>query len=193
MFGSDIHGAVIDKINSRLRLKNTVLLSDFDTKNGLKLPQGYILLDETITESTDFTLFMSIKHDSSMSNLNGIGFGDQYNIFNPYLRIEKLKFVLYGSSPSGIYKEDLLSAYHDKQLCFWFCKTGNIYKVGLCSGTQNIFKTITNVNSFSTNRINIWLPHYIQRIGFSTNFYDLNGREFHKLLFQEKLAGTYFI
>lgn len=46
--------------------------------------------------------------------------------------------------------------------------------------------------NYTSNKIHIILPYFVQRFGFSKNTYRVNDKEFGKKMFLEKSNGTYF-
>ena len=74
----------------------------------------------------------------------------------------------------------------------WFTKNGSFYEVNLCDNGGLITETVSSVRAFQANRILINFLYSILRIGFSPKYHAVNGPEFHKILFLEKLRGTFF-
>ena len=190
------YGSNIESVGGKLMLKNTVSLSDFDIKDGFSINGSHIQLDEIIDQNDEFTLFVSFLHDDSLTGQDYfIGLGNNSNPnntihFKPYVIMRNDKFMIRTPTRGLSYEESILSAYRNKHLFLWFCMRGKFYKAIICQG-GHINETIVP-ERFQTNRIVINLPYKVQRIGYSNNFYDLYEKEFHKISFLEKAAGTYF-
>ena len=187
----------IEKINKKLVLNTNKALSDFDIKNGLKINGCHIQLDNIYNENNNFTMFVSFKHNTSFTDTTyTMGFGNNINRnliihFAPYIQVENNKFSLIKSSSSSS-EVSILSQYQNKHIMLWFCKCGNLYELGLCSGTYHNSENVNVNQSFQANRKFRNLPYYVQKVGFSKNFYDLNSKYFYKILFLEISNGTYF-
>ena len=142
-------------------------------------------------------MFIVFKHDTAFARSTQYpSFGNNVNPsliihYPPYVKIRDSKFYLQKTSNTDT-PESLLTAYKNKHLMFWFKKNGNFYEVNLCDNGGLITETISSVQSFQANRILINFRNYIQRIGFTSKFYAVNGPEFHKILFLEKSKGTFF-
>ena len=95
-------------------------------------------------------------------------------------------------APSHDLDDIIPSTYQNKQLILWFTKNGANYQLDLCNNSRLITVDITSPRSFQANRLLIHFEYYIQRIGFSPNYYAVDGAEFHKIMFLEKSKGTYF-
>lgn len=109
-----------------------------------------------------------------------VGFANNINPnliihFAPYIQVENNKFSLIKSSPSSS-EVSILSQYQNKHIRLWFCKSGNLYELGLCSGTYYDSENVNVNHSFQANRKLTNLPYYVQKVGFSKNFYDLNSK-----------------
>ena len=190
------YGSNIESVGGKLMLKNTVSLSDFEIKDGFSINGSHIQLDKIIDQNDEFTLFVSFLHDDSLTGQDYfIGLGNNSNPnntihFKPYVIMRNDKFMIRTPTRGLSYEESILSAYRNKHLFLWFCMRGKFYKAIICQG-GHINETIVP-KRFQTNRIVINLPYKVQRIGYSNNFYDLYEKEFHKISFLEKAAGTYF-
>ena len=188
------YGSNIESVGGKLMLKNTVSLSNFDVKDGFSVNGSHIQLDGTIERNDDFTLFVSFLHDASLTGQKyyiglGLDVGNGFTVFyKPYVVMRNDKFMLTTTTKKE--EESILSAYRNKHLFLWFCKQGNTYKVGICQGGHINVTTVPE--TYRAYRVFINLPYKVQRIGFSNNFYDLYEKEFHKISFLEKAAGTYF-
>jgi len=56
---------------------------------------------------------------------------------------------------------------------------------------KHFLKLLRHMN-YTSNKIHIILPYFVQRFGFSKNTYSVNDKEFGKKMFLEKSNGTYF-
>ena len=189
------YGSNIESVGGKLMLKNTVSLSDFDVKDGFSVNGSHIRLDNPIEKNDDFTLFVSFLHDASLTGQKyyiglGLEVGKAFTVFyKPYVVMRNDKFML-TTTTTKKEEESILSAYRNKHLFLWFCKQGNTYKVVICQGGHINVTTVPE--TFRAYRVFINLPYKVQRIGFSHKFYNLYEKEFHKISFLEKAAGTYF-
>ena len=190
----DSHGSNIKSVGGKLMLSDTVSLADFDVKEGLFSLVSYIQLDETIDLNGNFTIFVSFLHDVKVIS-SGIGLGPlppsptHTAVYPPTVSVinDRLKIML----STKIHQMLIPSAYRNKRLFLWFCKQGNICKAIICQiAPLNV--TIPSVSEFNANRVNIYFPYKVQKIGFSKNFYNLYEKEFHKISFLEKANGTFF-
>ena len=188
------YGSNIESVGGKLMLKNTVSLSDFDVKDGFSVNGSHIRLDNTIENNDDFTLFVSFLHDASLTGQKyyiglGLEVANGFTVFyKPYVVMRNDKFMLITTTKNE--EESILSAYRNKHLFLWFCKQGNTYKVVICQGGHINVTTVPE--TYRAYRVFINLPYKVQRIGFSNKFYNLYEKEFHKISFLEKAAGTYF-
>ena len=188
------YGSNIESVGGKLMLKNKVSLLDFDVKDGFSVNGSHIRLDNTIEKNDDFTLFVSFLHDASLTGQKyyiglGLEVGNGFTVFyKPYVVMRNDKFMLTTTTKKE--EESILSAYQNKHLFLWFCKQGNTYKVVICQGGHINVTTVPE--TYRAYRVFINLPYKVQRIGFSNKFYNLYEKEFHKISFLEKAAGTYF-
>ena len=178
-------------------MKKTQYLDNFDIIKGFDLFNSHILLDDVFDENTDFTMFITFKHDTKKKTSYGyFSFGNNLNPnfqvhFPPYMKIKNDKIAIQKSSKVDI--DDTISSLHQiKQLMLWFTKNGDNYQSDLCNNSRLITDTVTSIHSFRANRILINFDYHIQRIGISPNYYAVDGSEFHKIMFLEKSKGTFF-
>lgn len=61
------------------------------------------------------------------------------------------------------YHIDIISAYQNKHVMMWFCKSNNIYRAIICQGSH--INSQISTAPFQTNRIIINLPYKVQKIG----------------------------
>ena len=158
-------------------------------KKGFFIQGSHVSLGETVDENDDFTMLVALKHDTSFTSFNYFGFGN--NTINASAPAFALKDDVFSLKLSGSYvkTETLLSAFKNKFLFFWFCKKGSLVKI---SG-PSYFTTNITLKPFRADKIFIGFPYMIQRVGFVKKFYDISSPEFHKILFLEKAAGTFFL
>ena len=187
-------GALIEKINGRLIIKNPIDLNTADIKNGLNLNGSYIHLDDTYDKDSDFTMFITFKHDTSNTRNNSFGFGslngNLIQLIYPNIKMKADKFYL-SETVSKNYSETMYSYYKNKQLMLWFAKSDDFYEVNLCDNGGLISESLS-VGQFTSDKMVIASDYKIQRIGFSPIYHAVNNSEFHKILLMEKSRGTFF-
>jgi len=184
------YGSEVVNINNKMTLGGNKGLFEFNISNGFFAYAGKIWLDEYYTNNSDFTMFIILKHDSS--NLDSVfGFRRELNPQYPFIGININSFYIQKSSTT-VTRRTILSIYKNKQLMLWFTKKGTTYKVNLCNNGGLITETLSSVNYFRTDKIQLDLQFHIIRVGFSPKSYDVNGPEFHKILYLEKSKGTFF-
>ena len=187
-------GPFIQKINNKLVLHNAVDLNNFNIKNGLNLLGSTIHLDKTYNQNSNFTMFITFKHDTNKNKDHFFGFGsiqnDSFYIIPPFAKVRTGNFYLNKTAQNQTVKT-LLSNYRNKQIMLWFAKSGNFYEVNICDNGGLISRTFTPI-SFTATKILIGMDYYVQRVGFSPNYYNVDGKEFHRILFLEKSRGTFF-
>lgn len=87
--------------------------------------------------------------------------------------------------------EDILPSHRNKHLMLWFVENGLKHQVALHQGYSNITETFAPEN-YSSLIFMVHIPYVIQRMGFSKNAYEANGKEYWKMVFMEKSKGTFF-
>lgn len=187
-------GAITEKINHKLVLHNTVDLNDFDVNQGLNLLGSTINLDREYKKTDNFTMFITFKHDTNKNKDHFFGFGDVQNnkfyIIPPFAKVTRDNFIL-NKTDTNITVETILSNYKNKQLLLWFVKLGTYYQLNLCDNGGLISRYVSAID-FTSTKILIGFDYYVQRIGFSDNYYNIDGEQFHRILFLEKSRGTFF-
>lgn len=193
-FVNNINGVELKIINYKFVLNSHYNIEDFDVDDGLSALLCRIHLDRDYKQNDNFTLFITFKHNTGITNSNppqNIGFwtGATVTWFPPYVRITADKIYLYKDAKTFVSK-DIPSNYKNKHLIIWFTKNNNEYSVTLCNKKLVFRETISSVANFTTNRLGINLDYNVQRIGFTSNVYANSSVEFHKILYLEKTKGV---
>lgn len=172
-----------------LTFGETKSLSEFNIENGLRIGNATIHfpLDHGIVDN--YTFFITFKHDTSFTKKNSYAFG--FGNPTPYVIVENIKFILTNTKSSKPTEEDILPSHRNRQIMLWFVVKGNKHQVALFQGFSNITKTFDSASNISSV-FKVHLPYFIQKMGYSKNAYEVNGKEYWKMAFIEKTKGTYF-
>ena len=91
----------------------------------------------------------------------------------------------------------LLDSFNGKRVVFWLTKKGTGGDLTVKASVSNYSGTLTlssTLASQSTYTFRIFSEDtVIYRIMYTPNFHDLDSREFHTILVQEKLSGSYVL
>ena len=91
----------------------------------------------------------------------------------------------------------LLDSFNGKRVVFWLTKKGTGGDLTVKASVSNYSGTLTlssTLASQSTYTFRIFSKDtVIYRIMYTPNFHDLDSREFHTILVQEKLSGSYVL
>ena len=91
----------------------------------------------------------------------------------------------------------LLNSFNGKRVVFWLTKKGIGATPTVKASISNYSATLTLSSALAsqsnyTFRIFSEDAH-LYKVMYSTNFYDLDSHEFHTILVQEKLSGSYIL
>ena len=102
---------------------------------------------------------------------------------------KKVELANISSNPNNF---TMPSYFSGKKIVLWLTESTNVTKVSI----SNFSSTLTLTSSDNTNeqifdfRIK---DGVINKFMFSPNFYDFNSEQFHKIMIQEKLNGSYVV
>ena len=91
----------------------------------------------------------------------------------------------------------LLDSFNDKRVVFWLTKKGTggdltvKAKVSNYSGTMTLSSALASQSNYTFRIFSD--DTVIYRVMYSLNFYDFDSSEFHTILVQEKLNGSYVL
>lgn len=82
---------------------------------------------------------------------------------------------------TGTYETQFTSDFQNKQLFLWICHDGsqNLYKMGLCDYSSHINQTFSPPVNFQSRQLEIDYDAYVNKIGFTENFIDINSLIFN--------------
>ena len=84
-------------------------------------------------------------------------------------------------------------AFPRKKVIFWMAKSGSTYKMAI-SNYSGTITTSDPMYSYSSNKASLsFNTEKLFRIMVANKFYDLDNREYHMTLIEEKKRGTYMI
>ena len=113
---------------------------------------------------------------------------------------KKLKLQTNGlrDGPTNETSITLLNSFNGKRVVFWRTKKGTGGDLTVKASVSNYSGTLTLSSALAsqsnyTFRIIPSEDATIYRIMYSPNFYDLDSHEFHTILVQEKLNGSYVL
>ena len=175
-------GSVVKNIGGNWFFENKKLLSNFDIRVRLEICGSHINLDGIYDQNTNFTMLFhsSMKQSSQLSLIMLVsGIINVIIHFPPFWTIKNDKFTLKKR------RKTILSSYQNKNLLLWFTKRGNEFKIALCNGSSMISETISAEGPFQANIFLIYLPYFVHRFGFAINSYNVNEKEFHKIIFSK--------
>ena len=187
---SDSYGAVVSGLNGNLVFHPTKLLADFDPIKGF-MGDFIINLNENVTESDGWTIYMTFKYDYKPEDNKRIKIefvnGSSFDF--PWVKVENNKLSL--EYDLDLYIEQIRAAYIGKYLNLWYTKIGNQFRIAVCNNAMSIDRTFSGFN-INTSSIKISSDYFVTKIGFSKNVYPINGKEYHKIQFLDKTKGVFF-
>ena len=164
---------------------------DIIREGGLRI-NNYTITFKPPSINTDFTICIVFSH----SRRNNFSL-HHYDISNTkrellylyYLNINDSLNLNFGSQRKNM---TIPSSYDGKKLVLWLTvsNSSNITKVNFNNYSANL---ISNISRNSTD--NQYEIHFqdsvIEKFMYSPNFYDIDDSEFHQIMLQEKLSGSY--
>ena len=197
----DVMGVVIDKIHPNLILKKNRFINDYDPNNGLKLSRSTHMRMSKIWRWTDsFTFFMSFKHDEtktcriSWSHMTPFPMKlyPRYEIAADQFRID---FGRIKGLSQQIQSVSFTNDFKNKQLCIWICydATQRLYKMALSNYISHVNQVIPRSINSQSDQFEIDYLGFVNKIGFVGKFIDIDSLDFHRILLEEKRAGSYLV
>ena len=110
---------------------------------------------------------------------------------------KKLKLQTNGHGSTNETSITLLNSFNGKRVVFWLTKKGTRIDVTAKASISNHSATLT-LNSTLTSQSNYTFRIFsedavIYRVMYTPNFHDFDSLEFHRILWQEKLGGSYVL
>ena len=189
----NVSGVVIDKIMPNLFLETDRFIADYNPKYGLKLStKSHVKVGKIFDQNNSFTFFMSFLHDNTKTG--EISFSSTLNShikFYPRYRITSNKLII--DYQSGTYETQFTNDFQNKQLFIWICFNGsqNLYKMALSNCSSHISETFNPPVNFFSRQFEIDYDVFVNKIGFTDKFIDIDNMEFHRIILEEKRNGTY--
>ena len=188
-----VSGVVINGILPNFVLETDRFITDYNPKYGLKLStKTHIRTVDIFNQNSSFTFFMSFMHDNTKTC--EISFSNTLNLhikFYPRYRITSNKLII--DYQSGTHETTFTSDFQNKQLFVWICFDGtrNLYKMALSNYSSHVSETFSPPSNFQSRQLEIDYEAYVNKIGFTDRFIDIDDLEFHRITLEEKRNGSY--
>ena len=188
-----VSGVVINGVLPNFVLETDRFITDYNPKYGLKLSTNtHIRTADIFNQNSSFTFFMSFMHDNTKTG--EISFSNTLNLhlkFYPRYRITGNKLII--DYQSGTHETTFTSDYQNKQLFVWICFDGtrNLHKMALSNYSSHISETFSPPVNFQSRQLEIDYEVYVNKIGFTNRFIDVNSLEHHRIMLEEKRNGSY--
>ena len=188
-----VSGVVINGVLPNFVLETDRFITDYNPKYGLKLSiKTHIRTADIFNQNSSFTFFMSFMHDNTKTG--EISFSNTLNIhikFYPRYRITSNKLII--DYQSGTHETTFTSDFQNKQLFVWICFDGtrNLYKMALSNYSSHVSETFSPPSNFQSRQLEIDYEAYVNKIGFTDRFIDIDDLEFHRITLEEKRNGSY--
>ena len=188
-----VSGVVINGVLPNFVLETDRFITDYNPKYGLKLStKTHIRTADIFNQNSSFTFFMSFMHDNTKTC--EISFSNTLNLhikFYPRYRITSNKLII--DYQSGTHETTFTSDFQNKQLFVWICFDGtrNLYKMALSNYSSHVSETFSPPSNFQSRQLEIDYEAYVNKIGFTDRFIDIDDLEFHRITLEEKRNGSY--
>ena len=188
-----VSGVVINGVLPNFVLETDRFITDYNPKYGLKLStKTHIRTADIFNQNSSFTFFMSFMHDNTKTG--EISFSNTLNLhikFYPRYRITSNKLII--DYQSGTHETTFTSDFQNKQLFVWICFDGtrNLYKMALSNYSSHVSETFSPPSNFQSRQLEIDYEAYVNKIGFTDKFIDIDDLEFHRITLEEKRNGSY--
>ena len=188
-----VSGVVINGVLPNFVLETDRFITDYNPKYGLKLStKTHIRTADIFNQNSSVTFFMSFMHDNTKTG--EISFSNTLNLhikFYPRYRITSNKLII--DYPSGTHETTSTSDFQNKQLFVWICFDGtqNLYKMVLSNYSSHVSETFSPPSNFQSRQLEIDYEAYVNKIGFTDRFIDIDDLEFHRITLEEKRNGSY--
>ena len=188
--------AHINKINPNLFLGTNRGISDYWENYGLKLSaKTYINFTDTFDQSSSFTFFISFRHDTTKTcELSWmIGSGSNLTKSYPRYKITNNNIEIDGNT-AGLHAIRFPSRYQNKKLCLWICYDGsrNLHKMRLVN-LSSLDRTFNPPMNFQSTQLEIDFDVYVNKIGFTKQFIDVDSLDFYRIMLEEKRNGSFVV
>ena len=182
----NVIGIIINSAQPNITIPNKDLSS---IKTGLKINNYKITFQPQYSSKYTLCIVFKLKanRDFYLTKLNS---QDNRSLLRlSYSSSRKSLNLLVGRTPGNL---ALTSNFEDKTVILWLSAdfNKNTTKVSLSNYAQKI---ILNAVQYHVNQKWEFLSKdaEIYKLMYSTNFYDINSNEYHKVMLQEKLNGSY--
>ena len=188
-----VSGVVINGVLPNFVLETDRFITDYNPKYGLKLStKTHIRTADIFNQNSSFTFFMSFMHDNTKTG--EISFSNTLNLhikFHHRYRITSNKLII--DYQSGTHETTFTSDFQNKQLFVWICFDGtqNLYKMALSNYSSHVSETFSPPVNFQSRQLEIDYEVYVNKIGFTNRFIDIDDLEFHRITLEEKRNGSY--
>ena len=184
---SSSSGIVIKGIGNKLTIPNRTI--EDVRYHGLNL-KSYEISYLNSSTNTDFTLCIVFQHfKGSTFRLEKIQSGLSHNFILTYNHLNNQLIF------KGINKFTLTDNFNDKYIVIWwaFNRRDGISKISISNYASTITES-TNINPNDTQFFRFFSSGgIINKLMFSTNFYDFDSEAFKKIMLEEKLDGSYIL
>ena len=185
-------GIVINGVTPNFVLETKRLITDYNLRYGLRLStKSHIATTKTFNQNSSFTFFMSFTHDSTKRC--EISFSNTLNVhvkWYPRYRITGNKLII--DSYSATHQTSFTSDFQNKKVFIWICFNGsNLYKMALSNYSSHVSETLSPPVNFHSSQLEIDFDGFVNKIGLTDRFIDVNSIEHHRIMLEEKRNGSY--
>ena len=185
-------GVVINGVTPNFVLETKRLITDYNLRFGLRLStKSHISTTKIFNQNSSFTLFMSFTHDSTKTC--EISFSNTLNAhikWYPRYRITGNEIIIDGHSAT--YQTPITSDFQNKKVFIWICFNGsNLYKMALSNYSSHVSETFSPPVNFQSTQLEIDFDGFVNKIGLTDRFIDVNSIEHHRIILEEKRNGSY--
>ena len=185
-------GIVINGVTPNFVLETKRLITDYNLRFGLRLStKSHISTTKIFNQNSSFTFFMSFTHDSTKTC--EISFSNTLNVhvkWYPRYRITGNEIIIDGHSAT--YQTPITSDFQNKKVFIWICFNGsNLYKMALSNYSSHVSETFSPPVNFQSTQLEIDFDGFVNKIGLTDRFIDVNSIEHHRIILEEKRNGSY--
>ena len=158
---------------------------------GLRI-NNYTLTFKPPSKNTDYTIcivFSHLRTNNFRLTQYDVTSSKRQLLFFYYLHINDSLNLDVGNQRKSI---TVLSSYSGKKVALWLTvsNNSNLTKLNLSNYPSNLVANISR-NSVNNQFDLYFQDSVIEKFMYSPNFYDIDNKEFHAIMLQEKLNGTY--
>ena len=185
-------GIVINGVTPNFLLETKRLITDYNLRYGLRLStKSHISTTKIFNQNSSFTFFMSFTHDSTKTC--EISFSNTVNAhikWYPRYQITSDKLII--DAHLATHQTSFTSDFQNKQLFIWICFNGsNLYKMALSNYSSHVSETFSPPVNFHSSQLEIDFDGFVNKIGLTDRFIDVNSIEHHRIMLEEKRNGAY--